>query len=164
VCKTLSNSYDESWTNGLLIIKQKKQASQILIYAEINENLNEKIKNYNNKPGDSILWALPVFGTANRKTISLENKKILYLENNSNNNIIPTKKPSVKQKLRNFGWNDIAQILPDRWTVWKRLQWLTYQVRWSIWPYFKKPFHSPVILCVFEYGQVRWTKPRHKQK
>jgi len=56
VCKTLSNSYDESWTNGLLIIKQKKQASQILIYAEINENLNEKIKNYNNnKPGDSIL-------------------------------------------------------------------------------------------------------------
>ena len=80
-----------------------------------------------NKPGDSILWALPVFGTANRKTILLENKKkILYLENNSNNNIIPTKKPSVKQKLRNFGWNDIAQILPDHWTVWKRLQWLTY--------------------------------------
>jgi len=36
------NSYDESWTNGLLMIKQKKQASQILIYAEINENLNEK--------------------------------------------------------------------------------------------------------------------------
>jgi len=31
--------------NGLLIIKQEKQqASQILIYAEINENLNEKIK------------------------------------------------------------------------------------------------------------------------
>merc|ERR1712187_579490 len=46
VCVFSSNSYDESWINGLLLIlkKGKKQelASQILIYAEINENLNEK--------------------------------------------------------------------------------------------------------------------------
>ena len=42
------NSYDESWTNGLLMIKLKKQRrlKNLNLFAEINENLNETIKNY----------------------------------------------------------------------------------------------------------------------
>jgi len=55
--------------------KTDRRLKNLNLFAEINENLNETIKNYQElKPGDSILWALPVFGTANRKTISLENK------------------------------------------------------------------------------------------
>lgn len=47
-CVCILNSYDESWTNGLLMIKQKKQRrlKNLNLFAEINENLNETIKNY----------------------------------------------------------------------------------------------------------------------
>jgi len=67
-------------------------------------------------------------------------------------NLEKTKKALLRQIIE-LSLYDVALYLPDFWTVWKRLQ---NQLSGALIEKLILPkTHSLVILCVFEYGQVR---------